>query len=137
MPYFRECALMNGGDWYATCVGAGYTVLPSPWLGAIMDWGGSIGHVAVVEGVYLTNDNDWTTCTQALITESHYNDRTLGEWDEYILTAASGWLRYSDSVLNGIIQHPAYPPGTVPPVPPGPGTRRKLPVWMMTRRLPF
>lgn len=128
MSYFRECALMNGGDWYTTCIGAGYTSLPVPWLGAIMDWGGSIGHVAFVEGVYLTNDNDWTTCTQCLITESHYYDRTNGEWDEYILTASNGWRRYSDSTLNGIIQHPQYSPGVIPPPI---GRRRKMPIWMM------
>ncbi len=130
MSIMPECALKNGGEWYSTLLNAGYTSLPVPWLGAIMDWGGSIGHVAVVEGVYLTNDNDWTSCTEALISESHYYDRTLGEWDSTIVRLADGWQRYSDSVYNGCIMHPDISPGQIPPGP-GPAVRTKMPVWMM------
>lgn len=134
MGIMQEAALRNGGEWYAALTAAGYTALPSPWLGAIIDYSGTIGHVAVIEGVYLEDDDDWTSCSQALITESHYLDRTYGEWDEYIITRAGGWLRYPDGSLNGIIMHPDISPGVIPPPVPG---SKPMPLWMYLKRVPF
>lgn len=60
-------------------------------------------------------------------TKAYFYERERGTWADYRLTLASYYL----SVLQG--EEPPTPP--TPPVPPRPTTRKKMPLYMMCRRI--
>ena len=130
----------NADVWYNIAQQNSYQVGQSPAEGAIGVWAngpvgasGTIGHVANIEQI--VNGTVY-------ISESHYyydgNQNVNGSWDYSTLD--------SNNIPAFIGGDPAwylvgfiYPPYVVNPPGPGPGpvTRRKLPVWLMTKRLPF